>query len=75
VSGEKLLAAFPDFAYRWDARRGARELAEAYAAAGLDRATFEGPRFKRLARIRQLIAESAIDAALRWCDVPAGARG
>lgn len=66
VSGAKLLAAFPDFAYRWTARRGAEELANAYRAVGLDRATFEGPRFKRLAWIRNLLAEGSLSDDLRW---------
>jgi nucleoside-diphosphate-sugar epimerase len=66
VSGEKLLALFPDFEFVWNARRGARQLADAYRAAGLDRERFEGPRFKRLAWIRKLLAEGAIAADLRW---------
>lgn len=74
VSGEKLLAAFPGFRYRWDARRGARELVDAYRAAGLDRAAFEGPRFKRLAWIRKLLAEGAISHDLRWTAAAASAR-
>jgi nucleoside-diphosphate-sugar epimerase len=74
VSGDKLLAAFPGFRYRWDARRGARELVEAYRAVGLDRATFEGPRFKRLGWIRKLLAEGAIANDLRWTAAAASAR-
>jgi len=70
VRGDKLLAAFPDFSYRWDARAGAAELAEAYRAAGLDRQTFEGPRFKRLGWIRRLLAEGTLGPDLRWRTVP-----
>ncbi|MHB0971849.1 MAG: NAD-dependent epimerase/dehydratase family protein [Thermoanaerobaculia bacterium] len=66
VSGTRLLETFPGFRYQWDARRGARELADAYRAAGFDRAAFEGPRFKRLAWIRKLLAEGALSNDLRW---------
>ena len=66
VSGTRLLDAFPDFSYRWNARRGAHELVAAYRAAGLDRQTFEGPRFKRLAWIRRLLAEGLLSEDLRW---------
>jgi nucleoside-diphosphate-sugar epimerase len=76
VSGEKLLALFPDFEFAWNARRGARQLADAYRAAGLDRATFDGPRFKRLGWIRKLLAEGALTADLRWtATAPAATSG
>jgi nucleoside-diphosphate-sugar epimerase len=74
VSGAKLLDAFPGFGYRWTARRGARELADAYRAAGMDKALFDGPRFKRLGWIRKLLAEGALAADLRWA-TPAVASG
>ena len=73
VSGAKLQALFPEFEYRWNARLGARELADAYRAAGLDRATFEGPRFKRLGWIRKLLAEGALAGDLRWIAATAAA--
>lgn len=75
VSGEKLLELFPDFEYVWNARSGARQLADAYRAAGLDREQFDGPRFKRLAWIRQLLAEGAVSADLRWTAAAAASTG
>ena len=75
VSGAKLQALFPQFEYRWNARLGARELADAYRAAGLDRATFEGPRFKRLGWIRKLLAEGSLAGDLRWNAAPAALAG
>lgn len=66
VSGEKLAKAFPDFRMKWTARAGAKELYDAYRAAGLDRETFDGPRFKRLAQIRRLLAAGELTADLRW---------
>lgn len=66
VSCDKLAAAFPEFRLKWDARRGAREIYEAYMAAGMTRELFDGPRFKRLAHLRTLLASGELDANLRW---------
>jgi nucleoside-diphosphate-sugar epimerase len=62
----KLGHALPRFATRWTARAGADELLRAYRDARLDRAGFEGPRYTRLTRLRELLATGAIDAELRW---------
>jgi nucleoside-diphosphate-sugar epimerase len=66
VSADKLAAAFPDFRMKWNARSGAREIYEAYLAAGLTKAEFDGPRFKRLAHIRQLLEAGTLSNDLRW---------
>jgi nucleoside-diphosphate-sugar epimerase len=66
VSGAKLLATLPGLRFRWTARSGARQLADAYQRAGMTRAEFDGPRYKRLAWIRHLLAAGELDAALRW---------
>ena len=62
----KLARVLPAFQPRWDARRGARELADAYRAAGLTAEQFLGSRFIRLKRIQELQGEGRLDAALRW---------
>jgi len=51
---------------KWNARAGAKELYDAYRAAGLDREAFDGPRFKRLAQIRRLLAAGELSTDLRW---------
>jgi len=66
VSGDKLAAALPGLRFAWNARSGARQLAEAYQRAAMTREDFDGPRFKRLAWIRHLLAAGELDAALRW---------
>ena len=66
VSCDKLAQAFPEFRLKWNARSGAREIYDAYVAAGLTRAEFDGPRYKRLAHIRQLLAAGALSIDLRW---------
>jgi hypothetical protein len=54
------------FETTWTARKGAEELAAAYRQVGLTLAEFEGPRYQRLAHLRQLMAEGAVDTTLRF---------
>jgi nucleoside-diphosphate-sugar epimerase len=53
------------FRARWTARAGAEELYQAYRQVGLTLAEFEGPRYQRLAHLRQLMREGAVDQTLR----------
>lgn len=62
----KLARTFPDLEIRWNARRGAEELASAYEQAGLTRAEFEGERYTRLRRLEGLLSSGRLDADLRW---------
>jgi nucleoside-diphosphate-sugar epimerase len=64
VDGTKLMRAL-GFSYRWNARRGAEELHEAFKVAGLTREQFEGSRYMRLPRIRQRLDERTLDGDLR----------
>jgi nucleoside-diphosphate-sugar epimerase len=66
VAFGKFAAAFPDFRFEWDARRGAAELLDAYRIAGLDLEEFEGDRFVRLRRLRRLLESGSLDDDLRW---------
>lgn len=66
VSCAKFESTFPDWAPRWTAERGARQLVEAYRRHGFAFSDFDGPRFKRLGRIRELLAAGEIDGDLRW---------
>jgi len=65
VSFEKLARILPDAKPQWDAIAGARELLTAYSRSTLTVEEFEGPRFQRIAHIRQLIAGGVLDADLR----------
>jgi nucleoside-diphosphate-sugar epimerase len=62
----KLERTLPSFQPQWDARRGTRELYEAYVKAGLTAEEFQGPSYVRLKRIQELQREGRLDAALRW---------
>jgi len=66
VDFSKLARTFPDLKLDWDAERGARELADAYQAAALTRADFEGDRYVRIRRLLSLRDEGKLDAELRW---------
>ena len=68
VDFTKFATAFPGFTYAWNARKGARELLDAYAAANLTLADFEGHRFIRLKQLARLQSAGALDGDLRWHD-------
>jgi nucleoside-diphosphate-sugar epimerase len=53
------------FEAAWDARLGVAELAAAFSAEGLTLDQAEGPRFQRIARIRQRLADRSLEPNLR----------
>lgn len=65
MSFEKLARILPDAKPKWDAVAGTRELLTAYGRSTLTVEEFEGPRFQRIAHIRQSIADGILDADLR----------
>lgn len=70
VNCDKILRVLPEFNPQWDARRGAKELYDSYSQVGLALDDFEGPRYKRIAHIKQLLSEGALDQSLRWTQQP-----
>ncbi len=66
VNCDKIQRFLPGFKPAWDAKKGARELYEAYQQAGIRQGEFEGPRYKRLAHLKKLLKEDLLDASLRW---------
>jgi nucleoside-diphosphate-sugar epimerase len=54
------------FKPQWTARRGIEQLYDAYRRVGVTLDDFEGPRFKRIAHVKQLIESGRLDASLRW---------
>jgi nucleoside-diphosphate-sugar epimerase len=63
----------PDFEPRWDARKGAQQLYDAFRTNGLAIDDFEGPRHRRIAQIRQLLDQGRLSADLRWLTPTPGA--
>ena len=65
VSFEKIARALPAFQPEWDARRGAKQLYDAYRTSDLTLDEFEGPRYQRIAHIEKLIADGVLSKELR----------
>ena len=59
-------AELPEFVPKWTVRRGIEQLYEQFRAAPLTPEVFEGPRYQRIRRIRQLLEERRLDDRLRW---------
>jgi nucleoside-diphosphate-sugar epimerase len=67
----KIARALPAFRPEWDARKGARQLYDAYRAIGLKLEDFEGPRYRRIDQLKRLLAEGHLAPDLRWVSEPA----
>jgi nucleoside-diphosphate-sugar epimerase len=66
----KIARVLPNFKPQWDARKGALQLYEAYEQIGLKLEDFEGPRYRRIDQIKQLIASDNLDKELFWVREP-----
>jgi nucleoside-diphosphate-sugar epimerase len=66
----RIARVLPGFQPQWDARKGARQLYEAYKAIGLKLEDFEGPRYRRIDQLKRLLAEGHLGADLRWRSEP-----
>jgi nucleoside-diphosphate-sugar epimerase len=66
VNFDKIARRVPAFQPQWDARRGAQELYEAYVKSGVKLDEFEGPKYKRIDHIKQLLSAGLLDTNLRW---------
>lgn len=64
VNCDKIRRVLPEFLPQWDAEKGARSLYDAYRAADLTLAAFEGPRYQRIGHIKQLVDEGILDRSL-----------
>lgn len=62
----RIAKTLPAFQPKWDARRGARELYEAYKKVDLRFDDFEGARYKRIDHIQGLLASGRLNSDLRW---------
>jgi len=66
VNFDKVAEILPEFNPQWDAHKGAQELYEAYRDADLKLDEFEGPKYKRIDHIKQLLSDGRLDETLRW---------
>jgi nucleoside-diphosphate-sugar epimerase len=66
VNFDKYERAFPGYALRWNVRSGAKQIYESYRKIGLQSDVYEGPKYKRIAQIKQLLSTGELDETLRW---------
>ena len=66
VDFAKYTQTFPNHSLRWTAARGVKQIYDSYRTYGLQRDEYEGPRYKRIAQIRQLMSTGQLDETLRW---------
>lgn len=72
----RLARAVPAFAPRWTVRDGVGQLVRAFRQVGLTAADLESSRYRRVLRVRQLLADGALDVRLRrGHPAPAGTGG
>jgi nucleoside-diphosphate-sugar epimerase len=69
----KIERVIPAFQPQWDARKGARQLYEAYQAIGLKLEEFEGPRYRRIDQLKDLMASGNLGPDLMWKREPVAA--
>ncbi|PZO57298.1 MAG: NAD-dependent dehydratase [Phormidesmis priestleyi] len=72
VDCSKIKRVLPEFQPQWDARKGAKELYDAYVKVGLTLEEFEGDRYQRIAHIKSLLADGSLSEELRWQAVAVG---
>jgi nucleoside-diphosphate-sugar epimerase len=66
VNCDKIAETFPEFRPVWTARLGAKQLYKAFKSNGLVLNDFEGPKYKRIDHIKNLIAAGLLEPDLRW---------
>ena len=68
VDCNKIAYTLHEFKPQWTARRGIEQLYEEYKRVGLTLEEFEGPKYMRIAHVKQLVTEGLLDENLRWVD-------
>src|SRR5215813_3160422 len=66
VDFSMLAYTLPAFKPQWNAWRGVKQLYEAYRQTDVRLEDFEGPKYKRIDHIKQLLKSSRLDTTLRW---------
>jgi nucleoside-diphosphate-sugar epimerase len=64
----KFHSTFPDYKPKWNASSGAENIYQSYKMYGVRQDDFEGPRYKRIEHIKQLLSLGRLDETLRWVD-------
>jgi nucleoside-diphosphate-sugar epimerase len=66
VNCDKIARNLHGFKPQWTARRGIEQLFEAYKQSNITLDDFEGPKYKRISHIKELIAENKLGEDFRW---------
>jgi nucleoside-diphosphate-sugar epimerase len=66
VNCDKIANTLSEFKPQWTAAKGAQELFETYQQGDLTPEEFEGPRYRRVDHIKELIRNGRLDSTLRW---------
>lgn len=66
VDCSKILEILPEFQPQWNLLKGAKQLYTEYQKVGVTLDEFEGPRYKRVAHIKQLIDSNLLGTDLKW---------
>jgi len=66
VNCDKIARNLHGFKPQWTARRGIEQLFEAYKQSNITLDDFEGPKYKRISHIKELIAENKLGKDFRW---------
>jgi nucleoside-diphosphate-sugar epimerase len=65
VDFSKIAKTLPEFKPQWNARRGAKQLYEAYKKVGITLEEFEGPRYRRISYLENSVNNGSLDKNLR----------
>lgn len=66
VNCDKIARNIHGFKPQWTARRGIEQLFEAYKQSNITLEDFEGPKYKRISHIKELIADNKLSKDFRW---------
>jgi len=66
VSCDHIFSLLPAFKPRWTVSASIRDLLERYTSLGLQAGEHEGPRYNRIAHLKDLMQTGRLDRSLRW---------
>jgi nucleoside-diphosphate-sugar epimerase len=73
VSCDRIARELPGYRPHWTVAQGVAEVYRGICEWGLDRDDFEGPRYNRIAYLKQLLGDGRVAADLRWAAAQAQA--
>lgn len=65
VDCSKLIRVLPEYKPEWNAKQGAEQLYQAFSMCGLTVEDFEGPRYKRIEHLKNLLSIGVLDGTFR----------